>query len=295
MCCRSVIKQASWPAGIQEGRRAWQRKQDALMAIFVNSWGLCNISLSVRFFFLKITMNPPESLLQTQVIHRDLKGLWVTSVSIGVYRPLECCKCSPHAGQLLLLPWGLLTTPFFPKAAEQCMALSGFTRALLLWVAQGNITLALLEGKTGGHWGLNGQRWCWKVGWSQTNPTVSSVGYCCPPLIYAQISSFGHGEFMVWWSQWHLSGHTETAWISAGLNKAFWSSLKCQEDWYSPGSTEMRLQASGRLHWLKVRSLASVNAAWVRQSRWHACPQTDWSLSLWLSAYTWSYNQVFSV
>lgn len=39
------------------------------------------------------------------------------------------------------------------------MALSGFTRPLLLWVAQENTTLALLKEKMGGQGGLNGQRW----------------------------------------------------------------------------------------------------------------------------------------
>lgn len=140
------------------------------MAIFVNSWGLCCSTLSIRFLFLNTTLNEPSWIFVANANNSkprrpwDMKSLQVASGSISMYHALECGKCSPHVGRLLLLPCGLLITPFFPTTAEQCMALSGFTRPLLLWVAQENTTLALLKEKMGGQGGLNGQRWWWELG-----------------------------------------------------------------------------------------------------------------------------------
>ena len=171
--CIAEVSQGK-PAGLQEPRKAGehgrescrQRKQDALVGIFVSSWGVCYMKLSVRFLFLNITLREPPLFFLASTSnsepghHRDLRSLHVASVSIGVCHPLECCKGFPRAGQIFLLPCSLLRTPFFSKAAEQCMALPGFTRPLLLWAAPGNTTLAWLEEKKGGRRGFNGQRCC---------------------------------------------------------------------------------------------------------------------------------------
>lgn len=95
-------------------------------------------------------MKPLESLLQTQNNsplrhHRDMKGVQVTSVSISITL-LSVAKAS-YTWPIILLCGVLITS--FPKAAEQYMVLSG-SPGFLLWVTQGNTTVVLLKGKTGG-------------------------------------------------------------------------------------------------------------------------------------------------
>lgn len=57
--------------------------------------------------------------------------------------------------------------------------------------------------------------------------------------------------------------HTETIWLSDGLNEAFWASVKCQKDWCCYGTAALRsYRFPDDCIGSKIRSLASVNAAW---------------------------------
>lgn len=158
-------------------------------------------------------MKPLKSLWQTQNNsslrhHRDMKDVQVTSVSISI--SLLSVANAPHTWPVILLCELLITSQKLQSNTWHCQAsldpfFSGSHKEILV----------LLKGKTGGQWDLNGQRWGWKLGWSQTNPTVLPVGSHCCPLIYPQILGFGHGELMFWWS--HCM-HTDPTWLSDGLN-----------------------------------------------------------------------------
>lgn len=141
----------------------------------------------------------------------------------------------------------LWITPNFPP--KSCRAIHGTVRLPGIpsfCVTQGSTTLVLLKGESGGQWGLNGQRWCWKLGWSQTNPN-----FAC----WVVLLSFDLSTDLRFWT-WRI----HVLMVRVCMHTVRW--VKCQKDWCSGIAVLRSYRFPDDCIRLKIRSLAFVNAVW---------------------------------